>query len=805
MAQHTSTLFFCLAAVAGLCTAPVHAADAPGRTAQDPCVGTAKPPAAASPRMTLNSVTGSPDRAVLNWEAVAGATEYRIFREPRCPAQARSLVGTVAGNVTTWGDTHPMPRAWYSVETAQSAGTGIGRRSNAVLFDASKAAAPTAAKPPAPPSIAPPPPSKAPPPPPSIAPPPPKAAIVAAPLLSKSLVVAPAPGTPAPAHAPPPPPPPPPAVPAAPPPAAKTVPGSLLLPVAPAASKSVASVTAPSPAIGPTDTLERRFALDGQAPHRDSFALGLTAPGTVQVSVQWKGNPLSVSLRPAKGSPIDSKNVSGGSAELKFAVNAAQVAQNQSWVIDVANSGTAEGQIRIVSPRPEAARMGAAKNGADAALKTRLTNADVQPNGAVLAKLTALQKTKADAATASLQRIRAKQQQLVAAHGTAPTRLLTGGAAPTAAARIVKLSSLGGKASGALRTQMIPVNGTLSDTPVASTTAPQAVFPGTTLTVDGRNFRADDEAWFILPSGEVKAQKTYVSTTRVLLQLPAFTQSASQDAYLYFKYLRNGQTLRTEDAYAFRLQPTTPTLAAIALSDPNDGGPIRPGKVVTLSGSGLAADDKLVFIVQNREYEAAHFDSAFNSDAQLMATVPRTVQGADPANAPATALAGAFAGNIQAQVYVKRASGALSSKLALTLAPELMQTVIDISRFSDEFQRDSRLPDRNAYWMRGTTMGGRHETASIWGAKDDDYLFQTTQLRNSWVVTAVEVTDKDCTSSTGYRNSWDAYIAESAVGTPSLRARVHWWIEPPGIFEFNPLCTFRIHYYGEGPLGMPYK
>jgi hypothetical protein len=86
--------------------------------------------------MTLNQVKGSADRVQLSWESVQGATEYHIFREPRCPAQSRVKLATVSASTTSWSDSQPVPNAWYSVETAQSAGTGLARLSNAVPFAA---------------------------------------------------------------------------------------------------------------------------------------------------------------------------------------------------------------------------------------------------------------------------------------------------------------------------------------------------------------------------------------------------------------------------------------------------------------------------------------------------------------------------------------------------------------------------------------------------------------------------------------------------------------------------------------------
>lgn len=147
MVKSYPPLVFSLALLTGLCASAAHAADAPGAAPHDPCVGSAVAAAAAQPRFTLNPVRGSDERAILSWEAVPGATEYRVYREPRCPAQLRVQVAVVGGNVTTWSDSHPSPKAWYSVETTQSAGSGLARRSNPVFFDASKGSAPKSATP----------------------------------------------------------------------------------------------------------------------------------------------------------------------------------------------------------------------------------------------------------------------------------------------------------------------------------------------------------------------------------------------------------------------------------------------------------------------------------------------------------------------------------------------------------------------------------------------------------------------------------------------------------------------------------
>jgi hypothetical protein len=129
--------FVLLASLSGL---SAHAAEPP--KAPPSCAGTVVAPAAARPRMTLSSVKGASDgRAVLSWEAVPGATEYRVFREPRCPTQTRIQVAAVRGDVNTWTDPSPQPMAFYSVESTQSPGTGIGRLSNGEFFDAAKAAA----------------------------------------------------------------------------------------------------------------------------------------------------------------------------------------------------------------------------------------------------------------------------------------------------------------------------------------------------------------------------------------------------------------------------------------------------------------------------------------------------------------------------------------------------------------------------------------------------------------------------------------------------------------------------------------
>lgn len=145
--NNSSSFTLLLTLLASLGGVAAHAAEA---RLQDPCMGAPHAPAAARPRMTLNSVTGNADRVQLSWESVPGATEYRIFREPRCPAQGRVQLATVSASTTNWSDTQPVPRAWYSVETTQSAGSGLARLSNAVPFaEATKSdaqPAPTAAQ-----------------------------------------------------------------------------------------------------------------------------------------------------------------------------------------------------------------------------------------------------------------------------------------------------------------------------------------------------------------------------------------------------------------------------------------------------------------------------------------------------------------------------------------------------------------------------------------------------------------------------------------------------------------------------------
>lgn len=868
MSKPFSTLTFTLAVLAGLYAVGAHGADALA-TAPDPCVGSVAAQAAARPRMTLHPVQLTPEsRVALSWEPVAGATEYRIFREPRCPAQSRTQVAVVRGDVRTWTDPNKPAVAWYSVETTQDKGTGLARLSNPVLFYAAKAPANPAAASPAPAPAAqgnsgggasgPQAPKYA----------PMKLFSVKAtpdgPLLTWEAVagareyrierefpgvgraeqvattpgnmtqwtdkgqtaramymvksvpsdsrqpmgasnaiefvpgVAPArplglPGAPAllkPLVAPP----------------AGVAPATPPAPTGVAGPAPSATSATPNPPMssGPTDTVERRFALDGRPPQRESVGFGLTSVGTVQVSIQWKGGPLTVSLRPSNGSAIDSKNVSGGNASVSFAVNPAQVAQSLGWVVEVGNPGSADGLIRVTSPRPDAARMNAAIADAKARAEQQRQQIMNQPpaaqNQAAQMALARLQKEKADAAAASHQRIRAAQQQRL----SAPARLALAAPAPLRAEKF----SLGlgrARTPAALKTPPgTMLGGDLSDVPYASAMAPQAVFPNTTLTVDGMHFKADDEVWFILPSGEVKSQKTYVSATRILLQMPAYSLTSPQDAYLYFKYQRNGSTLRTDDAFAFQLQPTTPVIQGVALADPNDPDTaIRPGKVVMLSGTGFAPDAKVFFMLQNKEFEAAHYDSSFNSTTQLLVTLPSTVPplptGAPPAQLPQRY---PFATVQQVPFYVKNGANAIASnRLNVALAPELEVVRLDLGRFSAEFDRDSRLnPARAAVVQPGNALiSGSFSQTLFLGFKGDDEYFVNTQLANGWVVRSVDVQKTHVI----HEAANDVYLADARVGTSSLYAKVHKWVEVS--FPYVTDVFFSVTYIVQGPKGMPYK
>jgi hypothetical protein len=126
--------FFLFASLSGLVSNAAAAQGAAAGAGQ--CVGKAFVPPAARPRMTLKSVEyTSGEQVVLSWEALPGAAEYQVFREPRCPTQPRIQVATVRGDVSTWTDQYPKLMAWYSVESKQIPGKGMGHMSNAIFFD----------------------------------------------------------------------------------------------------------------------------------------------------------------------------------------------------------------------------------------------------------------------------------------------------------------------------------------------------------------------------------------------------------------------------------------------------------------------------------------------------------------------------------------------------------------------------------------------------------------------------------------------------------------------------------------------
>ncbi len=722
---------------------------APASTAA-PASSNTNPQAPKYTPFKLLAVSSTPTGVLLTWDGLPGTREYQVWRAPPDAGKPQQQ-GTTRGDVTHWAGPVPIGKAFYWVESIPMTGSGMGQ-SNHLLYDpALNTGSTTTAVPMATPSK------------PMASPPVPPRALLGAP----------------------------PAGPVPPPPTA-----------APATS-------------GPTDVLDKPFSLDGKPPQRESFGFGLTSAGTVQVVLHWQGGPVTVSLRPANGNAIASKPMNSGKDVASFAVSPAQVAQSLIWFIDVAAPGVAQGQVHIVSPKPDTAKMNAAM--ADAKAKSaqqQLSNPPslAQAQVAARARLVAMQRSKADAETASHQRIRTRLQLLVATKGSANAPANAGGAsAAPVAVRAVKLGNVSNRGPAGLLGKATPsgISGSMSDSPMASTYAPQAVFPNTTLTLDGLRFRPDDEAWLIWPSGsEVRAQKTYVSNTRIQLQIPGYTQSATAAAQLYFKYVRNGQTQRTDEAWEIVLQPTTPVINSVALADPNDPGPIRPQKIITVTGSGFAPNDAVYFVLQNKEYLAEPWDSSFNSDKQLTIKLPSVVKDFNAVRPPDTPMHGAFAEAQQVSVFIKRGN-LISNRTTLTLEPELVLTQANLALLpakndSRDFKdqgpnRLAVIDERNDF---GSYVDAIHETGVFTGVKGDDVIFATATLKNRWMVREVRL------DAIPWNCNANATLTESFPNSAKLYAKVHWWADAGGVNAAipNPAHTrYFLSYIIEGPIGMPYK
>ncbi len=540
----------------------------------------------------------------------------------------------------------------------------------------------------------------------------------------------------------------------------------------------------------PVDVLQQNFTLDGKPPHMASVGIGVTSPGRIDVALQWQGAPVTVAIRnQTTKQVVASRQVNVPAAGITYDVTAQDVAKGYLWTIEISGSSQANGVIKATYPKVNKALLdqylASVKQQRDTYRKQIEPQIQARLIASATSKLQALQKTKADTALAGSQRIRSLALPAVQKFSAAKQAALN---RPVQPARIMKTAP--GAANQKNLLAGTPASANISPTdPFVNSLSPESAYPGTLITVDGVNFKADDQVFFVINTVEKQAQRTFLSSNKFQMTVPDYSSASDLTGYFYIKANKNNQMTRVDYVVEVALKATIPTITAITTADPNASGPVRPNSQILISGTGFRQQDEVHVVINNRDLVATHVDSYLNTDQQMVVTIPD---------------ADGFANIITAPVYIKNSAGTKSPITNVKLAPEIVSKFLVINEFANELQYDHNnslnRSDPNSdgyiYFESGRASGVinvTHNGSFLWGYKGDDDIFIQTQLKNNWTVSQI-LWDK-----VNYLSA-DSSITSTKVGTSSLNVKVHWW--NTAAFSF---CYYSIGYIIEGPKGVPYK
>lgn len=542
------------------------------------------------------------------------------------------------------------------------------------------------------------------------------------------------------------------------------------------------------------DVLEQRFVLDSKPPQQTVFGFGVTSPGGVDVTIDWEGAPITVALRNQAGQIVASSQANSRSAAINYTLTPQDVAKGYLWTVVISGASPASGTARVTYPKADQALlnqyMANYNNRIDMSYKQLMTQVGARLAAQTTSKLQALQKAKQESVMAGANRIRSlansgvQKKQAVLNAPLRPAKTMQ-----FAQARINHNVNLSGPAMLSGPASSGAPNPT---DPFVNAMAPDVASPGALLTVDGVNFKADDQVFFIINSLESQGQRTFLSSNKFQVKVPNYSSNTDVTGFFYIKANKNGQMVRIDSVVEIPFKATIPTIKAITTADPNGSGPARPNAQVLIAGIGFTSTDKIHFVINNQDLVASIVNSYLNTDDQVVVTIPDS---------------SGFANEIKVPVYIENVQGNKGPLFTMTLAPQLESIALSMHIFNDNEIGDAMKQDRGFFDFSGCSnhwddnwLHCRTNSSQVWGGKRDEIFLRDVQLKNNWVV-------KDILFQTYIYSPLpvpnpikaEATIVESRIGSSSLYLKVHWWDEP------NWALAYLFTYLIEGPKGTAYK
>jgi hypothetical protein len=583
-----------------------------------------------------------------------------------------------------------------------------------------------------------------------------------------------------------------------------TIPTKTLHPAAaaPQGSSQQTSKDAPKTPHPTADSVTFQFDTSDSVKKR--FGLGITSPGQVSVTIYWPANAnITATLQQAPlGAVVGQTTAEAAKAfvsgttrvtRLTFNLTPAHIQQGFLWTLALNSTPGTAGTVQVTHPKTDKAALDAYT----AKFQEQFSKQVEQSNSQLLAKLRGDQKNRlTQLNTAKLTLSANGLQNLKTLANTNKTRRLTAIRQSEATPQMLQASKF---TYNAAKTQSAntPVNGPLpSNSPTLLPTDPVVTSisagpfgPSTMLTVNGSNFKNDDQVIFILQDGaEAPAsRKVFVSSQLIQVWTPAYKSPKPFDGYFYFV----AGNKRIDSATQVALKETVPTIASVTAES---SGPINPGSNVLITGENFGSVPPQVQVIMDGAISYATISDPTLNDTQALIKIPESPQ--------------PFATAKRAKIVVVSSLGTSAPK-EVTIAPILEESIVSMAEFDAELKGDyagtlrysekliSLLAfDKNIYTTdtkeNPKTLYANH-LQSIIGNRGDDEFFLRTKLKNGWKIKDIIFQ----AASTGFAAA--ASKVDQRIGTDSLYVKVHWWAD-----SFSSV-TYHISYVIEGPKGISYK
>lgn len=320
-------------------------------------------------------------------------------------------------------------------------------------------------------------------------------------------------------------------------------------------------------------------------------------------------------------------------------------------------------------------------------------------------------------------------------------------------------------------------------TPLVSAVDPSPAVPGGVLVISGQGFKPDDSCWVGTPAYGGACKAVSSSPTVLVATLPDLPSVRAPTTAILRISSYEGTTGKSVPCCdrAIALLPGIPYVANVDRA----GG--EPGEPVLLTGSGFKPDAQVHFVTGSGRDQVGRIERV--NETQIMAYIPDYEGLAAPFNG---------------QIYVRCSTGTSDGR-PFTFRPQMVTQLLDLKQFpysTDQWgllvPGDSLIGTSGRAWILtapGTDrleIGGEHHADGFTGHRGDDLLYQTSQLKNGWVVESI-LDEIRGDKSRAHR------IEGSGIGTPSLYVKVHWWAD-----VFNG-AEYDLSWYIRGPKGVPYR